>query len=84
MTLRELLNLKVVKDNVLLLVCDEEYMNKHHDYSEKYNVLRIMGRAVLEEDLVKAGVREELFNYKVRAMWGSDCKFKMGIVIEKI
>lgn len=84
MTLKELLNLKVVKDNVMILVFDDEYMFKYHEYSEKYNVLRIMGRAVLEEDLVKAGVREELFNYKVRAMWGSDCKYKMGIVIEKI
>lgn len=84
MTLRELLNLRIVKDNVMILVFEEEYMAKHSDYSEKYNILRIMGRSVLEEDLVKAGVREELFNYQVKAIWGSDCKYKMGIVIEKI
>lgn len=82
MTLRELLNLKLVHDNVRLLVFTEDHAGLG-DFAEEYNVIHIMGRSVLETDLVKVGVREELFNYKVKELWGDRDKFKMGIVIEK-
>ena len=73
MTLQQLLDLKIVHDNVLVLVGKEEF-----------HVNRIMGRAVTKEDLVKAGVREELFSYEVESIWGDKHPYKMGIVIQKL
>ena len=72
MTLQQLLDLKIVHDNVLVLVGKEEF-----------HVNRIMGRVVTKEDLVKAGVREGLFSYEVESIWGDKHPFKMGIVIEE-
>ncbi len=83
MTLWELLNLKLVRDNVRILVFTKDSAALG-DFAEEYNVIRIMGRPVLEEDLAKAGVREELFTYQVKELWGDKDKFKMGIVIEKV
>lgn len=82
MTLQKLLDLKIVYDNVLILVED---VKKSGDYSikEEFNVNRILGRAVTKEDLVKAGVREELFSYKVESIWGDRHPYKMGIAIEE-
>lgn len=82
MTLRELLNLKLVKDNARVLVFTKDCAGLGY-FAEEYNIIHIMGRCVLEADLVKVGVREELFNYKVKELWGDKHKFKMGIVIEK-
>lgn len=73
MTLQQLLDLKIIHDNVLVLVDKEEF-----------HVNRIMGRAVTKEDLVKAGVREELFSYEVESIWGDKHPYKMGIVIQKL
>lgn len=72
MTLQQLLDLKIIHDNVLVLINKEEF-----------HVNRIMGRVVTKEDLIKAGVREELFSYEVESIWGDKHPFKMGIVIEK-
>lgn len=72
MTLQQLLDLKIIHDNVLVLVDKEEF-----------HVNRIMGRAVTKEDLVKAGVREELFSYEVESIWGDRHPYKMGIVIKE-
>lgn len=79
MTLQKLLDLKIIHDNVHILV------NKTAtaDYEEEFQVNRIMGRVVTKEDLVKAGVREELFSYQVKSIWGDRHPFKMGIVIKK-
>ena len=82
MTLKELLNLKLVQDNVRLLVFTKDCAGLGN-FAEEYNVIHIMGRCVVEADLVKVGVREELFNYKVKELWGDRHIFKMGIVIEK-
>lgn len=73
MTLQQLLDLKIIHDNVLVLVDKEEF-----------HVNRIMGRAVTKEDLVKAGVKEELFSYEVESIWGDKHPYKMGIVIQKL
>lgn len=73
MTLQQLLDLKIIHDNVLVLVDKEEF-----------HVNRIMGRAVTKEDLVKAGVREDLFSYEVESIWGDKHPYKMGIVIQKL
>ena len=72
MTLQQLLDLKIIHDNVLVLVNKEEF-----------HVNRIMGRAVTKEDLIKAGVREEIFSYEVESIWGDKHPFKMGIAIEE-
>ena len=75
MTLQELLDLKIVYDNVEIIVLNQD--------SEKFNVTKILGRPVTKEDLVKAKVREELFSYEIASIWGSAQKFKMGIEITK-
>lgn len=79
MTLQNLLDLKIIHDNVHILV------NKitKGEYEEEFQVNRILGRVVIKEDLVKAGVREEHFSYQVESIWGDRHPFKMGIVIKK-
>ena len=79
MTLQKLLDLKLIHDNVLVLV-DNGTSSK---YEEEFQVNRIMGRVVTKDDLIKAGVREELFSYKVESIWGDKHPFKMGIVIKE-
>lgn len=76
MTLQELLDLRIVHDNVVIIVLNQEF-------AEEFNVTRIPGRAVTKEDLLKVKVREELFSYEVVSIWGSAQKFKMGIEITK-
>ena len=78
MTLQKLLDLKLIHDNVHILV-DNGTTSK---YEEEFQVNRIMGRVVTKDDLIKAGVREELFSYQVESIWG-DKKYKMGIVIKE-
>ena len=82
MTLQKLLDLKIIHDNVLVLVGEEKDSGKLK-YKEEFNVNRILGRAVTKEDLVKAGVREDLFSYQVESIWGDRHPFKMGIVIRE-
>jgi hypothetical protein len=82
MTLQKLLDLKIIHDNVLVLV-ETAATASTSKYAEEFNVNRIMGRAVTKEDLIKAGVREELFSYQVESIWGDKHPFKMGIVIKK-
>ena len=82
MTLQQLLDLKIIHDNVHVLVEEVEESGKHR-YEEEFHVNRILGRIVTKEDLVKAGVREELFSYKVESIWGDRHPYKMGIVIEE-
>lgn len=82
MTLQQLLDLNIIHDNVHILVDEVEDSGKHR-YEEEFHVNRILGRTVTKEDLVKAGVREELFSYKVVSIWGDRHPYKMGIVIEE-
>lgn len=82
MTLQKLLDLKIIHDNVHILVDEVEDSGKHR-YEEEFHVNRILGRTVTREDLVKAGVREELFSYKVVSIWGDRHPYKMGIVIKE-
>ena len=79
MTLQNLLDLKIIHDNVHILV------NKTTigEYEEEFQVTRILGRVVTKEDLVKAGVSDEHFSYQVESIWGDKHPFKMGIVIKK-
>ena len=78
MTLQKLLDLKLIHDNVHILV------NKTttSEYEEEFQVNRILGRVVTKDDLIKAGVREEHFSYQVESIWG-DKQYKMGIVIQE-
>ena len=78
MTLQKLLDLKLIHDNVHILV------NKiaQSKYEEEFQVNRILGRVVTKDDLIKAGVREEHFSYQVESIWG-DKQYKMGIVIQE-
>lgn len=78
MTLQKLLDLKLIHDNVHILV------NKKapSEYEEEFQVNRILGRVVTKDDLIKAGVREEHFSYQVESIWG-DKQYKMGIVIKE-
>ena len=82
MTLQKLLDLKIIHDNVVVLVEEVEDSGKLR-YNEEFNVNRILGRTVTKADLVKAGVREELFSYKVVSIWGDRHPFKMGVVIKE-
>lgn len=82
MTLQKLLDLKIIHDNVHILVDEVEDSGKHR-YEEEFHVNRILGRTVTKEDLVKAGVKEELFSYKVVSIWGDRHPFKMGVVIKE-
>ena len=77
MTLQELLNLKIIHDNVHILISGLE------DSEEEFHANRILGRHVTKEDLVKAGMKEEYFSYKVESIWGDKHPFKMGIVIKE-
>lgn len=81
MTLQKLLDLKLIHDNVHILV-DNGTATNTSKYEEEFQVNRIMGRVVTKDDLIKAGVREELFTYQVESIWG-DKKYKMGIVIKE-
>ena len=82
MTLQKLLDLKIIHDNVHILVDEVEDSGKHR-YEEEFHVNRILGRTVTKEDLAKAGVREELFSYKIVSIWGDRHPFKMGVVIKE-
>ena len=79
MTLQKLLDLKLIHDNVHILV-DNGTTSK---YEEEFQVNRIMGRVVTKDDLIKAGVREEHFSYQVESIWGDKHPYKMGIVIKE-
>ena len=79
MTLQKLLDLKLIHDNVHILV-DNGTTSK---YKEEFQVNRILGRVVTKDDLIKAGVREEHFSYQVKSIWGDKHPFKMGIVIKE-
>lgn len=79
MTLQKLLGLKLIHDNVHILV-DNGTTSTHE---EEFQVNRILGRVVTKEDLIKAGVREEHFSYQVESIWGDKHPFKMGIVIKE-
>ena len=81
MTLQKLLDLKIICDNVHILVGKEKASNTSK-YEEEFQVNRIMGRVVTKDDLIKAGVREEHFLYQVESIWG-DKQYKMGIVIQE-
>ena len=82
MTLQKLLDLKIIHDNVVVFIEEVEDSGKYR-YKEEFNANRILGRAVTKADLVKAGVREELFSYQVESIWGDRHPYKMGIVIEE-
>ena len=82
MTLQELLDLKIIQDNVHILVKDQQ-VEGEDSYKEHFHINRILGRTVVKEDFIKAGVKEEYFSYKVQSIWGDRNPFKMGIVIEK-
>ena len=82
MTLKELINLKIVRDNVKILVFKKDSIGLNGIIKE-FDITRIMGRLVEEADLLKNGVQPEMFNYKVKEIWGTKDKFKIGIVIEK-
>lgn len=82
MTLKELLDLKIVHDNIRLLVFEPD-CHGLGDFTEEHNILHIYGRRVEVEDLLKNNVRPELFNYEVKEIWGDRFKNKMGIVIQK-
>ena len=79
MTLQKLLDLKLIHDNVHILV------NKTatSEYEEEFQVNRIMGRVVTKDDLIKTGVREEHFSYQVESIWGDKHPYKIGIVIKE-
>ena len=79
MTLQKLLDLKLIHDNVHILV------NKTatSEYEEEFQVNRILGRVVTKDDLIKAGVRKEHFSYQVESIWGDKHPYKMGIVIKE-
>jgi hypothetical protein len=81
MTLQKLLDLKLIHDNVHILV-DTSKKSHASKYEEEFQVNRIMGRVVTKDDLIKAGVREEHFSYQVESIWGDKHPFKMGIVIK--
>lgn len=83
MTLQQLLDLNIIHDNVHILVKEAK---ESGDYSikEEFNVNRILGRVVTREDLIRVGVRGELFSYKVESIWGDRHPYKMGIVIQKL
>lgn len=78
MTLQKLLDLKLIHDNVHILV----NRTTIGEYEEEFQVNRILGRVVTKDDLIKAGVREEHFSYQVESIWG-DKQYKMGIVIKE-
>ena len=80
MTLQELLDLKVVKDNILIAVFERDIYGLGNIIAE-YHVNRKMGGLVTKEDLAK--IKEEYFSYKVKEIWGTVWKNKMAIVIEK-
>ena len=78
MTLQELLDLKLIRDNVHILV----NRKVPSGYEEEFQVNRIFARVVTKEDLIKVGVREEHFSYQVESIWGDKHPYKMGIVIK--
>lgn len=80
MTLQELLDLKLVHDNVCLKVFTKDTIGLGN-FTEEYNINRIFGRPVKKEDFIKNGVREELFSLPVVELWGYKAN-KMSIVVE--
>ena len=75
MTLQELLNLKIVEDNV--------YITESPEGNKEYHINRIFQRPVTKEDVIKSGLPEEMLSYNVKAIFGSKWKFKIGIWIAK-
>ena len=75
MTLQELLNLNVVEDNAFIRV-----INKN--CNKEYHINRISNRPITKEDCIKSGITEEMFSYKVKSIFGSKWKFKIGIWLE--
>lgn len=80
MTLQELLDLRLIHDNVCLKVFTKDTIGLG-SYTEEYNANKIFGRPVEKADLIKAGVREELFSLPVIELWGYKVN-KMSIVVE--
>jgi len=76
MTLKELIEMKIVRDNIRILV------EKDEDIVEDRSVVRMAGRVVEESDLRKAGVSDKALGCEVIELWGDRDKFKMAIIVK--
>lgn len=76
MTLRELIDLGIVRDNVKILV-----LFSKNFYSNTYEVLRSFD-FITKKQLVKAGLVEKQFDYDIVEMWGDKDRYKLTIVIK--
>jgi hypothetical protein len=75
MTLQKLLNLKIIEDNAFIKV-----INKNPD--KEYHINRVFRRPITKEDCIKSGMTEEMLSYKVKSIFGSEWKYKVGIWLE--
>jgi hypothetical protein len=80
MTLKELLELGIITDNVRICYLENEL---HCKWAvDVLNFTRNTGLVTIDK-LLKAGLDEKYLSHKVIHIFGDKYKFKMGIHIEK-
>ena len=80
MTLKEMLDLRIVRDNVQILEFIPD-VNGLGGLNELCNCVRSYS-LVDELLLIKNGLDLKYFDYEVIELWGTKNKFKVGIVIK--
>lgn len=83
MTLKELLNLKLIRDNIRIRVFTPDSSGLG-EFTATYNILHIYCRCPEIQDLIANKVPEEYLDYKVTEICGSEHKYKIDIIIEKV
>lgn len=81
MTLREFIDLKILRDNVQILEFIPD-VNGFGSLNELCNCVRSYS-LIDELLLIKKGLDLKYFDYEVIELWGTKSKFKIGIVIQK-
>lgn len=83
MTLRKFLNLKILRDNVIIYVAGPE----SHGFSELYQVGHLIRNytVVEEEVLIRRGKLDPKYlDYEIKEIWASRYRFKAGIVLQEV
>lgn len=81
MTLKELLEKKVLRDNVTVKVFKPDCFGLG-EFTKEVTLVRNFGE-VTEEKLSKAGLTRDLLDYQVSEVYGSRDRFKLEIILKK-
>lgn len=82
MTLKEFLNMKVLRDNIKVRCFKADSIGLGDYVGPIVDVIRIMGRPVEINDLLTHGMPSEWLDLEIREIRGADAKFKTYVIVE--